>query len=384
MQACEHDVVADRTAERQPLLLAVLRNERHAAARGVFRRAGDALALEADLARRDAVRAEDRARDLGAARADQAAQADDLAGAYREADVGDPVVGRETFDVEQQLARVLAVLARIGAVDRTPDHQAHQVVRRGLGGQHRGDPAAVAQHRDAVAEREHLRETVRDVDDRDAALPQPPDDGEQPLGLAIGQCGGRLVHHQDARVLRQRLGDLDHLLLRDAERVHRGARIDIEADHVEHAARLRIEPRAVDETRHAAAKLAPKIDVLRDVEIGNEGEFLEDDRDAKTARIGRRCDLDGPAVVQQFAGVGAVGAAQHLHQGRFSGAVLAEQHVNFAGAKRERHVVERLHAGELLGNAAQLEQRNVRVARHGRLRRDVPHRLASFPPYRSR
>ena len=196
------------------------------------------------------------------------------------------------------------------------------------------------------------------------------------------KCGGRLVHHQDARVLRQRLGDLDHLLLRDAERVHRGARVDIEADQVEHAARLGIEPLAVDETRHAAAKLASEKDVLRDVEIGNEGEFLEDDRDAEPARIGRRRDLDGPAVVQQFAGVGAVGAAQHLHQGRFSGAVLAEQHVHFAGAIVERDVVQRLARRETASKcrAARTVGRPA-VASHGRLRRDVHGVPACFTPH---
>ena len=61
------------------------------------------------------------------------------------------------------------------------------------------------------------------------------------------------------------------------------------------------------------------------------------------------------AIVEEFAGVGAIGAAQHFHQGRFPGAVLAQQHVHFAARDLERDIVQRLHAGELLRNVAELK-----------------------------
>ena len=49
--------------------------------------------------------------------------------------------------------------------------------------------------------------------------------------IGIGQRGGRLVHDQEARVLRQRLGDLDALAIGDREAAD--ARVDIEIVAVE-------------------------------------------------------------------------------------------------------------------------------------------------------
>ena len=74
----------------------------------------------------------------------------------------------------------------------------------------------VAQHRHPVGEQEHLLEPVADVDDGDAAVPQQPDDIEQPLDIVLGQRRGRLVHDQDAGIVGKRLGDLDPLAIADA------------------------------------------------------------------------------------------------------------------------------------------------------------------------
>ncbi len=52
---------------------------------------------------------------------------------------------------------------------------------------------------------------VRNVDHRLAGLAEPPDQREQPFGLARGQRRGRLVEDDDRRIELQRLGDLDQL-----------------------------------------------------------------------------------------------------------------------------------------------------------------------------
>src|SRR5690606_8390460 len=127
---------------------------------------------------------------------------------------------------------------------------------------------------------------------------------------------------QDTGVLRQRLGDLHHLLLGDAEAVHRQARVDVETDALQHAARLDIDAPAIDGAGNAPGKLPAQKDVLGDVEIGDEGEVLEDDGDAEPARIRGRGDLDRLPSVQEGACLRTVGAEQHLHQRRFAGAVL--------------------------------------------------------------
>ena len=76
---------------------------------------------------------------------------------------------------------------------------------------------AVAQHGDAVAEREDLVHAVRDVDARRAGVAQAAQPLHQPIGLVAGERRGGLVEDEDARVVRERAHDLDDLLEADAE-----------------------------------------------------------------------------------------------------------------------------------------------------------------------
>ncbi len=63
--------------------------------------------------------------------------------------------------------------------------------------------------------------------DRHAPLAQPADDPHQTSHLAFAQSARRLVHDQHFGLKRQRLGDLDQLLIANAERSHRRTRIDV-------------------------------------------------------------------------------------------------------------------------------------------------------------
>ena len=56
------------------------------------------------------------------------------------------------------------------------------------------------------------------------ALAQPPHQREEHLDLVLGERRGRLVHDEQPRVERERLDDLDDLLLRDRERGARACR----------------------------------------------------------------------------------------------------------------------------------------------------------------
>ena len=95
--------------------------------------------------------------------------------------------------------------------DHLPDDPVHVDVRHRA----RAGDAAVAQHGDVVADTDQLFEPVRDVDDRDALRLEVGDDAKQDLDLRRAERRGRLVHDEDARVARHRLGDLDQLLLAD-------------------------------------------------------------------------------------------------------------------------------------------------------------------------
>ena len=113
--------------------------------------------------------------------------------------------------------------------------------------------------------------------------------------------------------MRQRFGDFDHLLLGDAESVHRDARIDIEADHVENAFGFGINSATVDQARQPRRGFAAEEDVLGEIEIGNERELLKDDGDTEFAGGSGIVDRNRFAVVEKRAPVGAVGAAQDFH-----------------------------------------------------------------------
>ena len=61
---------------------------------------------------------------------------------------------------------------------------------------------------------------------------------EQVRGVVVVQRGGRLVQDEQLHVLGQRLGDLDQLLLADAELADRGRRVLVEADPAEQLGRV--------------------------------------------------------------------------------------------------------------------------------------------------
>ena len=64
---------------------------------------------------------------------------------------------------------------------------------------------------------------------------------QQPLGLGERQARGRLVHDDEARVERQRLGDLDHLALGERQLGDRRVGLEIDAEAVEQRPHLGIE-----------------------------------------------------------------------------------------------------------------------------------------------
>ena len=101
------------------------------------------------------------------------------------------------------------------------------------------DVAPVAHHRDALAEREDLVEAVRDEEHRGALGAQRLDDAEEAVDLGRGQRRGRLVHHDHARLGRERLGDLDDLLVGDREPARDAVGVELDAELRRTAARPR-------------------------------------------------------------------------------------------------------------------------------------------------
>ena len=86
---------------------------------------------------------------------------------------------------------------------------------------------AVAQNRDAVTDRIHLGQPVRDVEYRAAFALDGKQRGENALDLHVCQRRGRLVENEHARVARQQARDLDQLALAHAQRGHRRIELDV-------------------------------------------------------------------------------------------------------------------------------------------------------------
>src|SRR5581483_12322584 len=92
------------------------------------------------------------------------------------------------------------------------------------------DSAPVAQHGDAIGHARDLAQLVRDEDGGDALLSERDEPVEQRSTVALVEARGRFVEDQQAHALRQRLGDLDQLLLADTEVSDQGVRRLAQAD----------------------------------------------------------------------------------------------------------------------------------------------------------
>ena len=113
--------------------------------------------------------------------------------------------------------------------------------------------APIPHDRQRVADSEYLVEDVADVDDADTPILESADRLVETRDVSGREPAGRLVHEQHPGIERQRLGDLDFLLLDGRQRTD--LRIEIEVDAVAIEQRLR--------PRGAAASMSttPKVRV---------------------------------------------------------------------------------------------------------------------------
>ena len=163
-----------------------------------------------------------------------------------------------------------------------------------LVGAARADQLAIAQHRHAVADLEHLAKPVRDVDDRLAFGLQRTQCAEDAFDLDVGQRRGRLVEDEDARVARQHPRKLDKLAPADAELRHRRLQRQIaQPDLLERRARPVAKFLAAVKQRHLAVA---EPDVVEHRQRRREAQLLRHQRDAKLLRVLRIADLDRLAI----------------------------------------------------------------------------------------
>ncbi len=262
----------------------------------------------------------------------------------------------ERFCTLSTRAAVGARRALAGAVQRgaeaSADHRLNELLAIEFARRRRHHPFAVAQHGDAVGQQQRFLERVADEDDADALFHQPPHQAEEVVLLLRRQRGGRLIENDDARLVMDGAGDLDHLLVRRAERGHQRGRIDLKVHAGEELLGLIVQAAQPVEELFVA-----QIDVLRHRHRRHQHGLLKHHGDAERQRFGRRRQHHRLAVEQHFAGRELVHAGQRLGQRRFAGAVLADDGVDLAGLQREIDVLDRGHAAKFFGGFAQFEDR---------------------------
>ncbi len=298
--------------------------------------------------------AEQRQRQLGAAGAQQAGDADDLARHQPQRHVVELARHRQPLDLQQRRLRAgrpRPVIRFLG--DVAAGHGARDGGLVELGDRAAGDHAPGAHHGEALADVEHLAHLVADEQHRDAARLDVAHHAEQGGDLASGQGGGRLVHDQQARVGRQRPGDGDQLPSGGGQAVGGGIEIEMHAEPLHRGLRMRAHAPPADDPAPVAQLVADR-QVLGDGQVPEQREVLIDHLHPEPDRVARRHAGDLGAVDQDGAAIDRVDPGNHLDQRRLARAVLAGEAVDLAGCDAERHAVQRLHAGEMLGDVAQL------------------------------
>ena len=193
---------------------------------------------------------------------------------------------------------------------------------------------------------------MRDVDDRDAVVPQPPNELEQPLALHGIQGGVRFVEDDDIGTRDRRPRDLDDLPIREPQGADTGLGRERRSELGEDGLGLVLDgpPRHEPE----ACRLAADEQVRQDVEIREQAEFLEDDDDALARGIGRGTERDGCAPDEDDAVVWTLRAGEDLHERGFAGAVLADDGKDPAGVDRKVHPGQGTDAAVRLADAREL------------------------------
>ena len=352
----ETEILAHRHRPHQSLRAAIFRHIAYAERAGL--RGGvdvDRPTADFDFAAFGACDAENRVRQFAAARADEAGEADDFAGAHGKADFPGEWSPLEILDLQHRFADRNHDL-RKQAFDLAADHQLHQFGRRGVRDALGRDMRAVTQHGDAIGDRENLVEPVADIDHGDAARLQLAHDVEEPSHVVFGQRRGRLVHDQDAGVLRQCAQDFDALAIADAEGADDAIGLQVVNRERGQQIRRLLAHRAPVEPAEACARRMPHEDVLGDGELGKQQQLLIDRRDAGAPGVVRPLQIDRLAVDDDRAAIGRKHAGDDLDQGRFAGAVLAKQRVDLALRDVERDAGKRADAGKGLLDVAYREQ----------------------------
>ncbi len=224
-------------------------------------------------------------------------------------------------------------------IEAAADHELRHLILVGVRRHERSAIGTVAQHRYLVRNREDLVHTVRNIDDADALIAQVVYDVEQYHLFGIGQRGRRLVEDHRLGIDGQGAGNLDHLLVGDGQVADDGLRRERAFQAFQDRGTARVQRLPVDAPETQGWQLS-EIDVFGHRQFIGKAQFLMNEHHALALGVERRGHHRSHLFDEDLALVGLVYPAEHLHQGRFSGTVLAQQGVNLAGHHLKRHAVQ--------------------------------------------
>ena len=252
------------------------------------------------------------------------------------------------FCLKQHIADGM-LLRRIAVGQLATDHEANDLVHCQFGGGAGCHPGAVAHDGDFIRNAEDLLHLVRDVNDPAALCPQHVDDAEEMLDFLLGERGGRLIKYDHLGVVRHRLGDLDHLPLRNRHFAHNGLRIDIQPEFFEQLLGRGIHLLLACQ-RNAGGDLRESAQphIVHDIALQRLIQLLMHHGNAVFQCLLGVCKVDFPAIQVHMSAVLGIHAEQALHQRRFAGAVLPHQGMDGACFHGQRNIVQRLDAGKRL------------------------------------
>jgi hypothetical protein len=291
---------------------------------------------------------------LTAASTDKSGQSHDLAAANLEADVGEDALAREPAYLESGVSAA-GLLLGVQEVEVAPHHSTNEIG----GGQAfewsvRHD-SPIAHDRDPLAEGEDLIEPMRDEEQGGALGTEGAHHIEEAVDLGRRERGCRLVHDDDPRVERQRLDDLNDLLVCDGEASSRAVRVEWHPQAAHQPPDTAVHFGTVDPPPTGEGLTAHE-DVLGNRQVGEQGGLLVDDRDTRRASRCRPAEVGVVAVQDETPGIRAMHTGDQLDDGGFACAVLTHQAVHLARSECYRHVLDGPDGAERLGDAVKCEQ----------------------------
>ena len=193
-----------------------------------------------------------------------------------------------------------------------------------------------------------------DVDDTNAGFLQPVDEGKQIIDLGICQNRGGLVQNQDLGVvIRERLSDLNHLLLRNRQGSDLCLGVDGQVEAVQQLLGTTVLVSLVQE--ESLGGLTADEDIVCNGQVLHQVQLLVNNANAFVLCILGSIDFDLLTEIFNGTAVLGVDTGQNLHQCGLTGAVFADQTHDFTAADLKLSIIQRVNTGEVFLNALHLQ-----------------------------